>query len=150
AALPAPDRAHFALSSLPIGGISGFSSAAAAIGIDGVKIILPELGAQLDLSEWVHVATQGRDHYVRIVYEGRLYPFGHRAALIKITERKFRNFKLPDGTTTPVAYMVQKMYIVVRERVRDFSDAPLMALTDDGRAMPLKRVRLTTTVTPTI
>ena len=150
AAPPAPDRATFALSNLPIGGISGFSSAAAAIGVGGVKIVLPELGAQLDLSEWVHVATQGRDHYVRIVYEGRLYPFGHRAALIKITERKFRNFKLPDGSTTPVAYMVQKMFIVVRERVRDFSDAPLMALTDDGRAMPLKRVRLTTTVTPTI
>ena len=150
AAPPAPDRANFALNNLPIGGLSSFSSAGAVIGVGGVKIVLPELGAQLDLSEWVHVATQGRDHYVRIVYEGRLYPFGHRAALIKITERKFRNFTLPDGTVTPVAYMVQKMFIVVRERVRDFSDAPLMALTDDGRAMPLKRVRLTTTVTPTI
>jgi hypothetical protein len=150
AAPPAPDRSNLALTNLTLGGISGFPSAATAIDVGGVKIMLPELGAQLDLSEWVHVATQGRDHYVRIVYEGRLYPFGHRAALIKITERKFRNFTLPDGTVTPVAYMVQKMFIVVRERVRDFSDAPLLALTDDGRAMPLKRVRLTTTVTPTI
>ncbi|MCA1553274.1 MAG: hypothetical protein LC737_02730, partial [Chloroflexi bacterium] len=34
----------------------------------------------LDLSEWVHIASQGRDHYVRIVYEGELWPFRHRAA----------------------------------------------------------------------
>ena len=50
---------------------------------------IPITGEQLDVSEWVHIAAQGRDHYVRIVYEGHLYPFGHRAALIKITERKF-------------------------------------------------------------
>ena len=148
--LPATGPANLgniALNNAAIGGLPGLSG---TITVGGATIILPDLGTQLDLSEWVHVATQARDHYVRIVYEGRLYPFGHRAALIKITERKFRNFTLPDGTVTPVAYMVQKMYIVVRERVRDFSDAPLMALTDDGRAMPLKRVRLTTTVTPTI
>jgi hypothetical protein len=45
---------------------------------------------------------------------------------------------------------VQKQFIVVRERVRDFSDPMAMSLSDDGRAMPLKRVRLTTTATPTI
>ena len=33
-----------------------------------------------DLSEWVHLATEARDHYVKIVDEGFLYPFGHRAA----------------------------------------------------------------------
>ncbi|HKB91483.1 MAG TPA: hypothetical protein VKC60_13280, partial [Opitutaceae bacterium] len=38
----------------------------------------------LDLSEWVHHASQGRDHYVRIVYEGELWPFRHRAALVKV------------------------------------------------------------------
>ena len=121
-----------------------------AIDVGGATIVLPDLGTQLDLSEWVHVATQARDHYVRIVYEGRLYPFGHRAALIKITERKFRDFTLSDGTVTPVAYMVQKMFIVVRERVRDFSDPYRDVASHDGRAMLLKRVRLTTTVTPTI
>lgn len=89
----------------------------------------------LDLSEWVHVATQGRDHYVRIVYEGRLRPFGHRASLVKVTERKF----IDEGGIV-VAYLMQRMFIVVREQVRTFDD----------RAMPFKRVRLTTLVTPDI
>jgi hypothetical protein len=133
------------IGSLPVEGVAigGLPGVIDAVDIGGPWIILPELGAQLDLSEWVHVATQARDHYVRIVYEGRLYPFGHRAALIKITERKVRNFKLANGSTTPVAYMVQKMYIVVRERVRDFGNAAVMSLSHDGRAMPLKQVRLT-------
>ena len=50
----------------------------------------PSEDLNLDLSEWVHVAAQGRDHYVRIVYEGELRAFGHRAALVKVTERKFK------------------------------------------------------------
>ncbi|WGZ94755.1 MAG: hypothetical protein QJT81_01815 [Candidatus Thiothrix putei] len=92
---------------------------------------------QLNISEWVHVATQGRDHYVRIVYEGHLYPFGHRAALIKVTERKF---KPVDGQW--YAYLAQRMFIVVRE--------PLKVYPNDDRGMPLKQVRLTTLVTPDI
>ena len=95
----------------------------------------PQREEILDLSEWVHVATQGRDHYVRIVYEGRLLPFGHRASLVKVTERKF----IDEGGIV-VAYLMQRMFIVVREQVRTFDD----------RAMPFKRVRLTTLVTPDI
>ena len=94
-------------------------------------------GEQLDLSEWVHLATQGRDHYVKIVYEGELWPFRHPAALIKITERKFRESKGIVG-----AYLMQRMFIVVRKPVMDF------ALND--WANPLKSVRLTTLVTPNI
>lgn len=79
--------------------------------INGVFFPVNDEQEQLDLSEWTHVATQGRDHYVRIVYEGALWPFGHRAALIKVTERKFRQ-----NTNGVVgAYMMQRMYIVVRE-----------------------------------
>jgi hypothetical protein len=95
-------------------------------------------GYQLDLSEWVHRATQGRDHYVRIVYEGELQPGRFPAALIKVTERKFRD--TPDGGIG--AYLIQHMFIVVRDPVRTF---------DDGvRGMPLKRIELTTRVTPDI
>lgn len=43
----------------------------------------------LSVEEWRHRGTMGRDHYVRVVYKGYLFPFGHRASLIKITERKF-------------------------------------------------------------
>ncbi|MEA2827508.1 MAG: hypothetical protein QOG43_1947 [Actinomycetota bacterium] len=90
---------------------------------------------QLDLSEWVHVASLGRDHYVRIVYEGELWPFRHRAALVKVTERKFRETGGIVG-----AYLMQRMFIVVREPEKTFSDL----------GNPFRKVRLTTLVTPDI
>jgi type VI protein secretion system component Hcp len=96
-----------------------------------------EIGERLDLSEWVHIAAQGRDHYVRIVYEGELKPFGNAAALIKVTERKFEE----QGSFVG-AYLRQRMFIVVREPVKMF---------DVGdRGMPFKKVQLTTLVTPDI
>ncbi|PSN17345.1 hypothetical protein C7271_18215, partial [filamentous cyanobacterium CCP5] len=103
-----------------------------------------ELGDQLDLSQWVHVASQGRDHYVRIVYEGRFKSLGHRGALIKVTERRFE--KAPNSSA-PVAYLRQYMYVVVREPLKDY---PQEGLPHDGRGMPLKQIRLTTLVTPKI
>ena len=42
-----------------------------------------------EVEEWRHRAAVGQDHYVRVVYKGYLFPFGHRASLIKVTERKF-------------------------------------------------------------
>ena len=33
--------------------------------------------------------TLARDQYVRVVYKGYLLPFGHRASLVKVTERHF-------------------------------------------------------------
>ena len=85
--------------------------------------LLGETGDLLNLSEWRHIATQGRDHYVRIVYEGHLFPFGHRAALIKVSERKIRDVKGSDGFNTPLAYLVQRMFIVVRQPLRDYHRA---------------------------
>jgi hypothetical protein len=91
----------------------------------------------LDLSEWVHVAAQARDHYVRIVYDGELRSFGHKASLVKVTERKFR-----DEGGRVGAYLMQRMFVVVREHVKTYPH--------DDRAMPYKRVEITTQVTPDI
>ena len=87
----------------------------------------------LDLSEWVHTATLGRDHYVRVVYEGELLPTHHPAALIKETQRTFK-----EVNGLAVAYLVQRTFVVVRQPVVDFAD----------RGNPFRRVRLTTLVTP--
>jgi hypothetical protein len=113
-------------------------------------VVIGEL-ASLDLVEWDHIATQGRDHYVRIVYEGFLYPFGHRATLVKVTERKVL---APDGgpgfnqAGSPVAYLRQRMFIVVREREKTYITAPYL---HQAREMPLAaRVRLNVAVTPDI
>lgn len=115
------------------------------------QLYLGEKGDSLSLSEWVHIATLGRDHYVRIVYEGHLWPFGHRAALIKVTERKIRDIKGADGLMHPLAYLVQRMFIVVRQPMRDYT-SPAIAphLQFGGRGLPLKTIRLTTLVTPDI
>jgi len=104
----------------------------------GLEVFQPASSeGYLDLSEWVHVATQGRDHYVRIVYEGELLPFRNRAALVKVTERKFKQ----QGSLI-VANLFQRQFIVVREPVKFF--------TASDRGMHYKRVELTTTVTPDI
>ena len=91
----------------------------------------------LELSEWVHVAAQGRDHYVRIVYDGVLRAFGHKASLVKVTERKFK-----DEANRVGAYLMQRMFIVPREHLKTYPR--------DDRGMPFKRVEITTRVTPDI
>src|SRR5258706_8705044 len=103
---------------------------------------------QFDLEEWRHIATLARDHYVRVVYRGFLYPFGHRASLIKVTERKIQPIQGGDFNGEPAAYLRQRMFIVVREPEKQYLDAPYQF---QGREMPLApRVRLTTLVTPDI
>ncbi len=62
----------------------------------------------LNLLEWQHKAMLGRDNFVKVVRAGFLYPFGHKAALIKITERKF-------DQATRAAVNRQRMYVVVTE-----------------------------------
>jgi hypothetical protein len=104
----------------------------------------------LDLVEWDHLATQGRDHYVKIVYEGYLYPPGHRATLVKITERKVLAPKgqgdAGNPADSPVAYLRQRMVIVPREQDKSYLDAPYQ---HEGREMPLASlIRIVTKVTP--
>ncbi|HVN54466.1 MAG TPA: hypothetical protein VMT46_09055 [Anaerolineaceae bacterium] len=110
-----------------------------------------ETGDLLNMSEWTHIATLGRDHFVRIVYEGHLFPFGHRAALVKITERKIRDVILPDGSTSPLAYLVQRMFIIVRKPLQDYTIPHVHSLMEhEGLSFPFRSVRLTTLVTPDI
>ena len=117
------------------------------------QIALPPIRfgiAALDLVEWDHIATAGRDHYVRVVYEGFLYPFGHRASLVKVTERKVHAPHGTDGNPddSPVAYLRQRMYIVVRERHKKYDPA---AFVHDGREMPFNQdVFVNVHVTPDI
>lgn len=98
---------------------------------------------KLSLEEWRHRATMGRDHYVRVVYKGFLFPFGHRASLVKITERKVQL----DADQVPGAYLRQRMYIIVREPEKVYTQA---GYKNKGRETPLKRVRITTLVTPNL
>lgn len=94
----------------------------------------------LNIIEWEHLATLGRDHYVKVVREGYLFPFGHRAALVKITERKFHK-------QTKSAVNRQRMYIVVLEK------EVLYSRTDPQNAFiefPFQAVRVKNSTTPDI
>jgi len=104
-------------------------------------------GNKLTVEEWRHMATLGRDHNVRVVYKGYLFPFGHRASLVKVTERKFQRCS---GSVNGkvVAYLRQRMYIVVREPLKSF--VHLECQPAQGRKLPFKTVRITSLVTPNL
>lgn len=108
----------------------------------------------VDLEQWRHLASLGRDGYVRVVYAGRLCPFGHSCTLIKVTERKFQ--RLTSSSSNRIAVLRQRFYLVVRERVRSYNgsnhrggdDQAPPAKDYKGRNFPFKRVEILTRVTP--
>ena len=121
--------------------------------IDATRLYLSSLGAWLDLHaqwqtlpwsqqqpgmasilSWDHEAPMGRDQYVRVAYPGYLFPFGHRATLVKVTERKIKD------KANPRAALYQRKFLVVGEPVKTYS-----ALNN-----PFKRVEIVPTMTPTL
>lgn len=127
--------------------------------VDVDNLMLTTLGAWLNLAgawtppnglsveSWRHRATMARDHYVRVVYAGFLYPFGNRASLIKVTERKFHT----DRAGNP-AFLRQRMFIVVREPYRLLGNTGLKRPNGESLdlQMPFKSVRILTLVTPNL
>jgi hypothetical protein len=122
------------------------------------RLALGALGAWLDsrgdwepppditsLVEWTHRATQGRDQFVRIVRLGFLYPFGHLAAKIEVSERKFIARAPPPGDPP---LLLRREFIVVRKPVKAFE--PGAAPNGQWHTMPLREVRLLTLVTPSL
>jgi len=130
--------------------------------VDCQRLMLSSLGGWLDargnwevppglsVEQWVHHAAQARDHYVRVIYKGFLLPFGHRVSLVKVSERFF--MKDQPGNA---AYVLQRMYFIVREPVRTFPETTLFKTVGSQRqyhhrALPFPVVRLLTEVTPDI
>ncbi len=93
----------------------------------------------LTVEQWRHIATMGRDQYVRVVYAGFLFPFGHRASLVKVTERKFF-FQGEGDPPGIVAYLFQRFFILVREPSKTYTN----------RDLPFRTVNLETAVTPSL
>jgi hypothetical protein len=85
------------------------------------------------VESWDHIAPMGRDQFVKVVYPGYLFPFGHRCSLVKITERR-----IDPGTTQ--AWLYQHKFLLVREPVRYYDDLD----------MPFTQVQLRPLVTPFI
>jgi hypothetical protein len=83
---------------------------------------LHAFGSWPDL-EWEHEASLGRDHRVRVLMRGALYPFGHRAQYFELTER----FP-PEPDSEPIAALRKNRVLTVTEPVR--------RLGVDGAQMP--------------
>ena len=82
-------------------------------------------GAGPSLSAWRHEAVVGRDQYVKVAYEGYLYPWGHRASYIQITRRKIVPELVGSGD---VSYLEKKYYIIVKQRTVTYSDTNPLAM----------------------
>lgn len=136
---------------------SDFSLPSAPTPVGVNRLMLTALGAWMDtevkfkdppdflpIEEWQHRATLGRDHFVKVVYQGHLYHLGNRASVVKITERKVQPG--PDGN--PVAYLRQRIQVIVKEPERTY-DGPGYQ-DGSGRGFPFKRVHILTKRTPNL
>ncbi|MGI8683862.1 MAG: hypothetical protein ACR2MO_01960 [Acidimicrobiales bacterium] len=120
--------------------------------VDARELWLSALGAWLDLhGDWVtapysvaamssilawdHEAPFGRDQYVRVEYPGFLFPIGHRAVLVKVTERKMKD------AAPSLAALYQRKFIVIGEPLRTYADR---------HELPFTGIRVAPLVTPTI
>lgn len=126
--------------------------------VDAKRLILSSLGGVLDcekhwaleldgvdMTGWTHRASQGRDSYVRVEYAGFLYPFGHAATLVKISERMFE-WRGEETKKDRVAALRQRYFIVVREKIRAYPRAAPQPF--DGRQMPFETIECLVGTTP--
>ena len=132
--------------------VDGEGRAIAPVPVAARELWLSGLGAWLDLHgewttkpystasmssilSWDHIAPLGRDQYVRVTYPGYLYPFGHRATLVKVTERKMKD------VSPSVAGLYQRKFLVIGEPTR---------VHRDPRDLPYTEVTIGPLVTPVI
>jgi hypothetical protein len=100
------------------------------------RLQLSSLGGSLvaagswETFEWDHVAALGRDRRVRTVTKGVLYPFGHRAEFVEVTERVFESTS--DGA---IAHLRKATSLRITEAVRREGDG-----LDRSAAFPFSEV----------
>ena len=101
----------------------------------------------LGLEKFEHRTSYGRDVFVQVSYKGFLFPIGHRATLLRLTERRFLPYRNNRRRRFPTAYLVQEEFIVVRKPVKTF---PALNQPNQGRGFPAAKIEVLTTVTPPI
>lgn len=91
-------------------------------------------GAKLEA--YRHIATLGRDQYVRVETPVFCVPWGHRGTRVEITERK-----IPVDGDNSAAYLNYRHFIVWRERTREYKY-------EDTRDLPFTSVSIDPVVSP--
>jgi hypothetical protein len=82
-----------------------------------------------------YAAPLGRDQYVEVAYPGYLFPFGHSATLVKVTERKMKEAE------PSLAALYQRKFLVIGEPRRVYGDR---------RDLPFSEVEIRPLVTPAL
>lgn len=78
--------------------------------------------------DWTHQTAMGRDYYVRIAIRGTLFPFGHGASVISVSQREF-------DVGTKTAGLQEKWALVITEPTKPYDVAA-----DNSREFPFSRV----------
>lgn len=97
----------------------------------------------LSIERWQQWTVLSRDVFCEVTFKGFLFPLGHRAALVQVTEREF--LRAPDCSIR--AYLRQRMFIRLGKPEKRF---PAISQPFDGRLFPVERLRILTTKTPDI
>ncbi|MDB5790022.1 MAG: hypothetical protein JWQ80_46 [Massilia sp.] len=107
----------------------------------------PFFASALNVEGYIHRTVRGRDALVQVAYKGFLFPLGHRAALIEVSERPFSPARGNADMLDPTAYLIRRQYIVTRKPEKNF---PALGQPFQGREFPATRVEMMTVVTPEI
>lgn len=120
---------------------SVFEPPAAAVHITGQSLF-----DALSVEKWQHWTVLGRDIFCEVVYKGFLFPLGHRASLVQVTERTFMEDMDSRRWPRPIrAYLNQRLFIRVGRPDKDY---PAVGQPLGGRMFPPRRVSILTTETP--
>lgn len=95
------------------------------------------------IERWRHWVVLGRDVFAEVIYKGFLYPIGHQASLVKVTERTF----IEDERGKVRAYLRQRMYIRCGKPQKRY---PAILQPNLGRQFPVDELTILTVTTPDI
>src|SRR5581483_2000971 len=98
----------------------------------------------LSVENYIHVTDLGWDSFVQVVWKGFLFPLGHRASLVKVTQRRFLPKRENADGMDPTAYLIQRFFIICRRPMKTF---PALNQPFGGRHFPAQTVEMVTTVT---
>lgn len=104
----------------------------------------------LSIERWQHKIVLGRDVIATVVYSGYLFPLGHKASLVKITERIFVQMepgKTGDDALGVKAILRQRMFVRVSSPTKKF---PAVGQPNKGRQWCSDEVTMLTRQTPDI
>jgi hypothetical protein len=104
-----------------------------------------QLYESFSIERWRSVIVEGRDVITTIVRRGYLFPLGHKAALVKVTEPRIR---LANGLDPKSGYVVEQAQRFFIEVSRDRQIYPATGQLFAARGFPAKEIRLLTLRTP--